>query len=380
MVSTKWFKSRRLLTSIGYRYETVKNESQNSVVDPVTRVFTGWTPKQVTLDANTDNLNYNAILRVTDWLSVYGGYAESFEYSGGATSLDNKLMPMVGAEGVEFGARFKLFEGRVNASVVYYRNERLNQRLAGSSADINEIWTDLGPAFSDRHVPAGYSDTQSWRGTGFEFEVVANPTRNWRVMANVSLPKAVQIDGYEATKAYFAANLPAWQAEVARLNPAANAQIIQRINTNIADVRNRNDSFAEGRTLNDSYKYTANLFANYTFGEGRLKGLSAGAGVNFRGDRLVGNRPASPFDYLWGEGYYTATARLGYAFKLRHGTLRLQLNIRNLLDEQQPALANNGYSTINYIDEAGVARSFFGARVYTVEPPRSATLTASYQF
>lgn len=379
-VSAKWFENRRLLTSVGYRLEWVREKGRNATVDATTKMMNGWTDETLRLDKKTPNWNYNAIYRLTDWVSVYGAYAESFEFTGGSTALDNSALPMITAEGIEGGLRFNLFDNRVNATLMYYNNKRLNQRLSGSGGDINDIWTDLGPAFSNRLVASGYNDTQSWKGTGYELEVVANPTRNWRVSFNYSIPEATQIEGYEATKAYYAANLPLWQAEVAKLNPATDGALIGRINQNITDIKNRNDSFAEGRELNNSYKFTANAFANYTFSEGRLRGLSAGAGVNVRGERLVANRPNAPFDYIWGDGYYTVTARLGYTFKVYGRNLRLAVNIRNLFDQQDPALAANFHSNITYMRSDGTNGSVFLPRMYTVEAPRSATFTASYEF
>lgn len=383
-VVAKWFQDRRLLTSVGYRFEAMKNKRSSPVVDPVSKVMTGWGDYNLVLDDSMDNVNLNAIYRLTEWVSIYGAYAESFEYTGAATFIDGSDLPMIGAEGYEGGLRFKFFEGKVHATAVYYQNDRINQRVSGSSGDINPIWDDLelatGQDFTDERVREGYSDTQSWRGTGFELDIMANPTRNWRLMANFSLPKSKQVDGYAATKAYFADKLPFWQSQLASLDAAAHALEISRINQNISDIQGRISGFAEGRELNNNYKYTANLFANYTFTGGRLDGFSVGAGANLRGKRIAGNLPNLPYDYVWGEGYINTSLRVGYGFKWRDGTVRIQLNVKNVFDDPQPATANNFYSSVTYTDTSGATPVVFVPRAYTVVAPRSATLTMSYDF
>jgi outer membrane receptor protein involved in Fe transport len=377
LISAKWFQSRRLLTSVGYRLENVVNESAAPNYDPVNRLFTDFGVFRTSYDDNIDNLNYNAIYKLTNWASVVAGYAESFEYAGaGRVALDGGSLPLQGGEGWEVGGRFRFLDGKLNASFIYYHNDRTNMSLGGRSTEINDIWVNLGAQYSGRNVP-NYTDTESFRARGREFEVVANPTRNLTLSANYSRGTAIQTEGYAATRAYYEANLATWQAEAAKLTDPTAAT---RVQSNIASIKSIVEGYTEGRVRPDNYKYTANLAARYSFSAGRLKGLAVGGGANLRGARLIGNENGRPFDYLWGGGYTLVSAYASYSFKLRDGTLRLQANVSNLLDRQSPALGNGSFTNVTYMTTAGTTATVYVPRWYTVEAPRTVRVTAAYSF
>lgn len=384
-LANKWLESRRLVTFVGYRFENLRDNSPQALSSGNNGVFTHWGPKRITLNTDAKPWNASAVYKVAPWLSVYGAYAESFEYtSGGSFDIAGNDLPVIGAEGAEFGARFRLFEGRVNLSVARYDNRRTNQRTGGESGNINAIYDLLnqgtGADYSARRVETGYSDVFSWQGTGWEFEAVANPTRNLRLMANLAVPSARQIDGFVQTKAYVEANRSFWQSELAKLHPVNDAGLIALIQNRIANVENRLTGFNEGRKLNDSYRYTANVFGNYSVREGRLAGWSGSLGAQFRGKRIVGNRAGAPFDYIYGDGYTTLTAGLGYARSIRGGQLVLRANVSNLLDDPQPAVTNGFWGNVTYTTVENTQRTVFLPRFYTIVPPREITITASYEF
>jgi hypothetical protein len=128
-----------------------------------------------------------------------------------------------------------------------------------------------------------------------------------------------------------------------------------------------------------------------------LKNLRVGGGVQYLGDRVIGNRgadtiinPANPnaaiddpdvdLNTLVVNGaYYTVTATLGYQFKLsERSTLSLNLSIGNLLDEDEPihigtALRPPG-GDLSRPDRVATPVNF------QYRKPRSYTLTASLTF
>lgn len=142
---------------------------------------------------------------------------------------------------------------------------------------------------------------------------------------------------------------------------------------------------------------SANVYADYTIGEGRLKGLRIGGGARYRGPVVIGNRgadtmvnPSNPaqaiddpsvdaFTPIFASGYTTVTATLGYNWRLtKKHLVNLTLRIDNLLNEDDPHYVNTlprppGGDVTNPA-RVSVGRSFW----YQV--PRSYNLTARVSF
>lgn len=369
VLSGRWFEGRRLTTLVGYRRDNITNDNRPGVADPVTQRFFGWGPGSRNLDETVDNWNLSAIYQLTDSLGIYASKADSYDFSNAATDINGTGIPPIISSGWETGLRFELLDGRLVGSVAYYSSEQDNRRESGASGDINTIWEQLT---GQTDVVPNYSDTSSWKGDGFEFEAIANLTDGLRLTFNIAFPQAEQGVGFLATKAYFDENLPAWQNLLAQ---QTDPTIINTVNQRISAIRNRFEGYTEGRVLNNSYDYTANILGSYSFRQGAFKGLGVGGGVNFRGERLVGNRLGDPYDYLYADAYATASAWVSYGFTVFDHPLRLQLNVSNLFDDQemQPTSGGFGNVTVNGATQ-------FTQTNYTVIAPRTFTLTATYKF
>ena len=99
-----------------------------------------------------------------------------------------------------------------------------------------------------------------------------------------------------------------------------------------------------------------NIFGDYTFQTGRLKGLRAGAGVRWRGKQIIGSRgsdtiadPANPTRAIddptvdaytpvyTPEDYYIVTATLAYTWRFKNRReIQANLVINNLLNDRGP--------------------------------------------
>ena len=363
-----WLPGRRLKTIAAVRRDFLNIERANARLDPVTFEWVGYTGETADPKVNVTTLSGGAVFELNRSVNAFANFAQSFQPASAAVSIDGGGIPPLESEGLDFGFKASFLDGRLSGSIAYYLNEETNRRTAGSATEINRIWDDL---LTSNEVQAGYNDTFSQKGRGWELELTANPTRSWRLMFNVAFPKTEQIDGFAATKAYVAQHIAAWRSGAAAQTDAA---IRTRILNDIAAIENRISSFAEGRELNGSYKYTANFYTNYTLeGDGPLKGLGLGGGVQMRGKRLVVNSPASSFDYLHAGSYYLVTGALSYRMRVWNKPLRLQLNVSNLLDKELVQPTRYGNYTVN-----GVTR--FVPDRYHVQPPRRYTLTATYSF
>jgi outer membrane receptor protein involved in Fe transport len=364
-VSGKWFNDRSLNTLFGIRrdnYEEKLNDASLDDVDPVTKEFLGFGPAIRTDKQEVTSYTASGVYHFNDTISLSAAYSESFDPGSTARSINGTSLEPLINNGLELGLRLALMESRIIASATYYDSEQENNRIGGESSAINGIWGILN--LTEREVQTGYSDRQTNEGDGWEFEVTAMPTDNWRVLFNISFPETAISDGFSDTRAYFNDNVAFWRAEASRLEAAGDPGSANSIRTRIDSIEAAIESVTRGRELDGSFRYTANLFTRYFFTEGRLQGLSVGGGVNLRGDRLVGNEPGDPFDYIYADGYSLVSLLVGYERPLGSGDLSVQLNVTNLLDDEivrQGSASGSGYG-------------------FTVQDPREFLLTIRYNF
>jgi outer membrane receptor for ferric coprogen and ferric-rhodotorulic acid len=136
---------------------------------------------------------------------------------------------------------------------------------------------------------------------------------------------------------------------------------------------------ANGLPLSGMVDYTANLFTNYEFTSGALKGLRLGGGANFRGDRYVGyqqriaNDPKS-FERLETKGYALFSFSAGYRMKLFNRPVSVQLNVENVFDEQFKR-----YFTYNTVTTPQ-GNVVFNGNSYGLQAPRRFILSTDLRF
>jgi len=134
----------------------------------------------------------------------------------------------------------------------------------------------------------------------------------------------------------------------------------------------------EGRSTENATPARANVIANYRFGEGRLKGLSLGGAARWRDAQIIGyalstdaagnsnldvNKPHRGREELYFDGFASYRGRMKAFGNFNY---RLQLNVRNVLDKDDP-LPGRAYTTGQTV--------VFG----TIEP-RVTTLTFAVDF
>jgi catecholate siderophore receptor len=237
--------------------------------------------------------------------------------------------------------------------------DRRSFRVSGAAPDITTTY--------DRPQS---SDTTDFTARGTEIGITYNPTRNWRIMANVAKTESVQANLYPVTKAMLALMEPAFNSTVtdpvSRVSvrfsdipkggypqgfgptnaPAAN---IERF----GDYLNRavvfplaNERAAEGQASPEQRRYRFNFVANYTFGRetfgGKLNGWGIGGGYRWQG-RIALGYPSSidangvaHFDIAnpyWGPAETNVDAWLSYKRKIWSDRInwKAQLNVKNLI-------------------------------------------------
>lgn len=264
-------------------------------------------------------------------LGLYANVSETFNPIGaGDPSLFLKQFDQTSGLGYSGGLRFRLREGTIVGSLGYYDTTEKNRVTGFGVTEINRIWNNIQR--TDRTFPTAYRDTSDISSQGYEVDLVANLTKNFRLRGGFGTPATKQSNALPDTIRYLDENLPIWTAALTSPTTTNLAQI----NSDIAALRTRIQSGNEGRALNNQADYTANVFGNYSFSHGRAKGLSLGGGASFVGRRIIGNQVPNAFDYIKAPAYYTVTGTAGYSFKVRNRNVRLQLNVNNLLDHDDP--------------------------------------------
>jgi hypothetical protein len=299
-------------------------------------------------------------------VGAYANYSETFNtVAAGFPTIFGAAFGPTEGEGWSTGLRFNLFSGRIVGSIGYYDSRERN-RIAPAAltgiTEINRIWTNLQKT---QNTIAGFRDTTDYYARGYELDVVANLTRNFRLRGSFAKPKTELTNSIPGLRNYFNLHIAEWQA--AANNPATQGQ--SSVVTDIFNLRARINSSVDHRRLDGSPDYTGSVFGTYTFASGRLARLRAGLGATVTGPLLLGNQTDRPFDYIKSDARFLATATLGYRLKVLQRDVNLQLNVTNLLDDKDPV----------FTAVRGAANGIIYPNTFHYNEPRKFVLTATFE-
>jgi hypothetical protein len=284
-------------------------------------------------------------------------------------------VPPTISTGWNYSARLEFFQRKLDLNFTYYTSEEINNPHGVSGFPFNTLLqaTPVGSTadLNKRGVPvfiAG-SDIQDRHASGYEIEMTANLVKGLRMMGSVSLPDVYGANAYQLTRAYVRENLDDFKLIVqdtgARVDPSTGmasedpavpadirspdlAGAINAYNTILTSYNNLNVNRTTG-VNQPLYKF----FGDYTVQTGKLKGVRLGAGLQYRGREVIGNRGADTIvdpnnpnraiddptrsvdtPLYTPKGDYTVTATFGYLWRFRNHNVQLQLVINNLLNDR----------------------------------------------
>jgi outer membrane receptor protein involved in Fe transport len=282
-----------------------------------------------------------------------------FETSIQNASFSNNLVNFIGNNGIAQIAQFWAQEANINpgfdrsaeidllfSAIPEFRTV-YDFRVAGTAPNITANFT----------TPPSRSDLTDFVAKGYELEVVYNPTRNWRLLANVARQQTVQTNLMPFTKDLIARQKPVWDqlAHLPRFNYPAGHVLGDPLPPTVDTLgawlqREIYIPFAaatasEGSASAEQRKWRANLVANYSFGrETVLRGWNVGTGIRWQ-DKLGLGYPTSfnpdgtvRFDLdnpFYAPAETNVDAWLGYTRRLWNDRVnwRVQLNVRNLVGD-----------------------------------------------
>lgn len=374
------------------------------------------------------------VYHVFPWMSVFGNAASSFNPSTSQLRLDGSIMPSPVAKGWDAGLRFYLLNERMNVALTYYEGSETAQPFEigftnsfQAVAFLNRL-DDL-PLENNNSaglpvVPRQAFDQRDRENYGYEIEIVANVTPQWRLKAEAARAYAFQTNAWADTRAFiekYDGVIRQVLTEGGILFNASGRAVLD----NTIDLARRSGGTASeanaavtgfntiyfnqlpnivaGRQMMPNLtEWTANFFSDYRFDEGVLKGLSIGAGVRYRGKRVLGYRgadtiqdPAAPSDptasiddpsvdaysVVYSDPYYIGNASISYSFKWREIPVQLHLNIDNLFDDDEVI-----YSA-SQLQQRPPGGDYFATAARVATPtlfryykPRSFRFTATFRF
>lgn len=198
-------------------------------------------------------------------------------------------------------------------------------------------------------VPSGFAVTEDSTSSGYEIELNASPTRNWRLSINASKNEAQRTNiGGTNLRAFMAAytsflgtgapgtggDLRIWWGG------AGNETALQQWNNNINSEFNQR-KLQEGTNVPELREWRVNGITNYQFDHGPFKNFNIGGGVRYESSIVIGYEPipgATPTEVSFdianpyrGPSEINYDLWLGYRRKIwRNIDWSVQLNVRNV--------------------------------------------------
>jgi outer membrane receptor protein involved in Fe transport len=399
LVSQDRFFNGKLVTTLGWRRDDVFSyDAGTAVRDPVTGVGindSARLPLKYVGAVREDTFSWGAVGHAPDFiqkrlpwgteLSLTYNESDNFQPAGQRYDLyDNPIGSAVG-ETREYGALLSTFNGRFVFRYGHYKTSaakatvNLNsviQNMADNIAQVlnmtaqgNNAGNPEGIAAFDQFMSGHYGQilAQTFRlkydGTsnawdydrrtgqvlatsdvvseGDEFEVVANPTRNWRISFNAAKATAVQANtGLDLQDVVLNGLIPLADGPAGALvQDTSNNRFDNNTRTRVL-IPMLQSTLQDGAPTTQLRRWRWNLVTNYRFTEGALKGWNVGAAVRWQDkvaigfpvivDPVVGPIPDVHHPY-YGPTDTNYDAWIGYSRKLWNKySWSIQLNVKNL--------------------------------------------------
>ncbi|MBI5770353.1 MAG: hypothetical protein HZA93_21435 [Verrucomicrobia bacterium] len=341
------------------------------------------------------------VFHALPWVSLSYNTSNNLQVNSGMRNIFGDLLPNPQGRGSDYGLKFALFDRRVFLDVTYYTNSNINtpdsisSNAAGNFKQFDQLWIAVANFTGDvKYLTTPYStlstvwqDVVSTTSKGWEFALTANPTKQWRLTLNGSrrgdnttTARGTYINAYMAKYIPIIKSHPEWQnlAPTNVTTVASSVAELENILVNFNAIRN-------SPSANFSPTWTLNLVQTFELPrEARLAGLplggfSFGGSMNARGTAINGFAVDSKFVLDPTSPYYSPPSLnfggwITYKRKLFKNRVdwRLQLNVRNLLDD------NTVFPLVKVDSRDG--KHTPSTAIYNLREPRTYQFTSSFRF
>jgi outer membrane receptor protein involved in Fe transport len=405
-----FFLKNRLVTSFGWRRDRIRQATY--VTQRQTATANGAFENIFNLEAPTNWSEYTkgntstqgAVLHVLPWLSVFYNQSSTWNPPTGLINPDTGTqVPGATGDGKDYGLMARFLNDRVSLRVNKYENTSGPAGVEGYRNAIVPVVQNIERTLND-YIDAGtlnapkprYYDAEQGTYTlsglhgdlvseGYEIEVVANPTRNWRLSLSGAQSKATASNIGRSWVNFITERAPIWAANSTLIGPDNNNTTIGTRYLSIIQTLNQMKQ-ADGQRVENGRDWRINLVTRYSFTEGALRGAFVGTGFRYRSPQVLGYLasqvqndfplPGAPTQVLVpardtpieGETVQETELFFGYSRKVfKRFNWRVQLNVRNVFDDQDPVA-----------QRANISAGF--VTVYAVPEPRTFILTNTISF
>jgi iron complex outermembrane recepter protein len=366
--------SRRVILTGGIRQDAITTENFLFDVIPVTLLNGGrgqgtFAPATT---AKVTNKNAGVVVKVTKWLDAFANKSTNTVAAGGsAYNIYNESLPNQEGDGYDFGVRGFFLDDRVILKVNYFKNVAENRvsnplrdgaigiemaRLNGyverylEGMVLNGQGAKVAGAkrFSDYQTSNGlWTDLESDAAEGYEVEVTLNPTKQLRLMGNVSYNDATLNGTYKFTRPWYDKYVLPFRNDTAITsliaNPVFNAtRTIGEYMAGMERRLNYHEAQVGGARIRGN-NWLVNLVGSYAFDQGPLKGARVGASARWRDAPSIGYpEVAGTFDVkrpFKGAESLVTDAFVSYSWKAnirdQKTNWSVSIRVRNLLDHDE---------------------------------------------
>jgi iron complex outermembrane recepter protein len=380
-----------VILTYGYRKDSAKSATLDSA--STQQDFSGlfpvlWDTHYGQYGATQSGINRNLgiVVHPMKWLTVFYNHSTTFDVNIGRYDPFGNEIPGAGGKGRDYGVRFDIFGDRVSLRINKYDNSLAPNRAVDQINAFRDIIFNiesrvraLDPSLPTINITDGnklgfrtagrpnYFIMSDFHGAGYEIELDANPSPNWSIRVNGAKSNAVESNIGGPWFAWVAQRLPVWQSvsakngevdaqgrpvtwQTARQSPVGDSSLTleQYYNSALVGQAFAFMKAADGRANNSTRNGRANLITSYRFPSERLKGFKIGGAVRWRAPATIGygvksspaGTPILDLDNAYKgkqELYFDAFAGYRGRMKALHDlTYRIQVNVRNVLNEHDP--------------------------------------------
>ncbi len=428
-VMQNFFFNRRLVTTVGLRDDSITATGPRMIRDGTTGYWRDATPAEQSAFTplkqqwySTDKSSgirrsLGAVYHLTKNLSLTANYSTSVGLGERNRSAlpDDLTPPPLESTGYDYGIAFTLLDNRVSGSIKMYESKVDGDRIQGGAAIFVNPNNDVMSSFEyymrqggvttfggsdpikslDELTTSYQSSADSFlsdlKATGTEFQLVANPTRNWSIRAAYSYTDRTRSNvGYEGIP-WWADRVALWKSLDALYTSRTKKPSIYNqpvYDTNQAFLTNtvaqriaQSDTELATTQLEEEQAYgnrphKANVWTRYSFTSGPLKGFAIGGGWRYQSANVAGVVLSSRTTLL---GNPRSVGDLFFQYRTKglagmwpeKATVTYQLNVTNFLNDR----------TINAskLDQDTVTGVIFARRAFR-ENPRVLAFTLRVDF
>lgn len=317
------------------------------------------------LEGDDDTQTFGVVVAPLDWLSFHYNSADNFQVPNGALSPFGDPLPGVSSDGEDYGLRTDFVRGdnRFSMRLNFYNDSQLflqsglSQNLKNMAASLEQ--TLRAPA-NIANLPAGFTPPEGFiflqdigespdlyagysrkEADGIDFIGTGSFGRNWNVRFAVGKQETLVFGRAAEFRDWVSQRLPVWQDagglgwdNIVVVDDGT--RTIQEYYNEVITPQIEELEDVDGLPRFRQREWRVNIFTNYEFTEGALKGFSLGSGLRWRDRAMVGANALGDqrYEQRFAPDQWYIDLAIGYRRQLefagRTVNWRINLNIRDI--------------------------------------------------